>query len=74
MLHSIVDAATAPFFDEMASRVESGGSAALVEMPADYWVEIGAIGTAAGCVPRSTGPQFDPEMPPVGPPPTTTTG
>jgi len=34
-----------PFFDEMASRVEQGGHAALVEMPSDYWAEIGAIGT-----------------------------
>jgi len=34
-----------PFFDEMARRVSDGGPAALVEMPADYWTEIGAIGT-----------------------------
>jgi alkanesulfonate monooxygenase SsuD/methylene tetrahydromethanopterin reductase-like flavin-dependent oxidoreductase (luciferase family) len=34
-----------PFFDEMATRVAEGGHAALVEMPADYWREIGAIGT-----------------------------
>jgi alkanesulfonate monooxygenase SsuD/methylene tetrahydromethanopterin reductase-like flavin-dependent oxidoreductase (luciferase family) len=34
-----------PFFDEMASRVAGGGHEALVEMPADYWREIGAIGT-----------------------------
>ena len=34
-----------PFYDELAERVASGGPEALVEMPADYWVEIGAIGT-----------------------------
>ena len=34
-----------PFYDELAQRVASGGSDALVEMPADYWTEIGAIGT-----------------------------
>jgi alkanesulfonate monooxygenase SsuD/methylene tetrahydromethanopterin reductase-like flavin-dependent oxidoreductase (luciferase family) len=34
-----------PFFDEMLAKVESGGDAALVEMPADYWAEVGAIGT-----------------------------
>jgi len=34
-----------PFYDELAERVASDGSEALVEMPADYWVEIGAIGT-----------------------------
>ena len=34
-----------PFYDEMAQRVASGGPAALLEMPQDYWVEIGAIGT-----------------------------
>jgi alkanesulfonate monooxygenase SsuD/methylene tetrahydromethanopterin reductase-like flavin-dependent oxidoreductase (luciferase family) len=34
-----------PFYDELADRVASGGAEALVEMPADYWVEIGAIGT-----------------------------
>jgi alkanesulfonate monooxygenase SsuD/methylene tetrahydromethanopterin reductase-like flavin-dependent oxidoreductase (luciferase family) len=34
-----------PFFDEMARRVEQGGHEALIEMPADYWAEIGAIGT-----------------------------
>lgn len=33
------------FFDELAARVESGGHDALVGMPADYWREIGAIGT-----------------------------
>jgi alkanesulfonate monooxygenase SsuD/methylene tetrahydromethanopterin reductase-like flavin-dependent oxidoreductase (luciferase family) len=34
-----------PFFDEMFARVDVGGAAALVEMPADHWREIGAIGT-----------------------------
>lgn len=34
-----------PFFDEMLRRVEADGGAALVDMPADYWSEIGAIGT-----------------------------
>jgi hypothetical protein len=34
-----------PFFDEMSERVERDGHEALVEMPADYWSEIGAIGT-----------------------------
>lgn len=34
-----------PFFDEMLARVEAEGDAALVDMPADYWREIGAVGT-----------------------------
>lgn len=34
-----------PFFDEMAARVAADGPQALVEMPADYWAEIGAVGT-----------------------------
>lgn len=34
-----------PFFDEWYERVDHGGSAALVDMPADHWREIGAIGT-----------------------------
>ncbi len=34
-----------PFWDELAERVANGGAEALVEMPADYWSEIGAIGT-----------------------------
>lgn len=34
-----------PFFDEMAKRVHEGGHEALLDMPADYWTEIGAIGT-----------------------------
>ncbi|MDJ0770061.1 MAG: LLM class flavin-dependent oxidoreductase [Ilumatobacter sp.] len=34
-----------PFFDEMHARVERGGADALIDMPADHWIEIGAIGT-----------------------------
>jgi 5,10-methylenetetrahydromethanopterin reductase len=34
-----------PFFDEMLTRIAEGGPEALVEMPPDYWREIGAIGT-----------------------------
>ncbi len=34
-----------PFFDEMYRRVTDGGANALLEMPADHWAEIGAIGT-----------------------------
>ncbi len=34
-----------PFFDEIAQRVAAGGPDALLDMPADYWREIGAIGT-----------------------------
>ena len=34
-----------PFFDEMYERVERDGEAALLDMPADHWTEIGAIGT-----------------------------
>jgi 5,10-methylenetetrahydromethanopterin reductase len=34
-----------PFYDELAERVVAGGPEALVDMPADYWAEIGAIGT-----------------------------
>lgn len=34
-----------PFYDEMARRVDDGGAEALLDMPADYWREIGAIGT-----------------------------
>lgn len=34
-----------PFFDEMAARVERDGDEALVDMPADHWLEIGAVGT-----------------------------
>jgi alkanesulfonate monooxygenase SsuD/methylene tetrahydromethanopterin reductase-like flavin-dependent oxidoreductase (luciferase family) len=34
-----------PFFDEMLSKVADGGADALMAMPAEYWREIGAIGT-----------------------------
>lgn len=34
-----------PFFDEMARRVDDGGADALLDMPADHWREIGAVGT-----------------------------
>jgi len=34
-----------PFFDEIAGRVAEHGHESLLEMPADYWREIGAIGT-----------------------------
>jgi alkanesulfonate monooxygenase SsuD/methylene tetrahydromethanopterin reductase-like flavin-dependent oxidoreductase (luciferase family) len=34
-----------PYYDEMAGRVAERGPEALLEMPADYWTEIGAIGT-----------------------------
>jgi hypothetical protein len=34
-----------PFYDVMALRVAAGGAVALLVMPQDYWVEIGAIGT-----------------------------
>jgi 5,10-methylenetetrahydromethanopterin reductase len=34
-----------PFFDEMFDRVARDGDDALVDMPADHWTEIGAIGT-----------------------------
>jgi alkanesulfonate monooxygenase SsuD/methylene tetrahydromethanopterin reductase-like flavin-dependent oxidoreductase (luciferase family) len=34
-----------PFYDEIAGRVAADGPQALIEMPADYWTEIGAIGT-----------------------------
>jgi len=34
-----------PFFDEVARRVTDLGHEALLDMPADYWLEIGAIGT-----------------------------
>lgn len=34
-----------PFFDELEQRVSDGGAEALLAMPADYWREIGAIGT-----------------------------
>ncbi len=34
-----------PYFDEMLARVDQRGPEALLDMPADYWTEIGAIGT-----------------------------
>ena len=34
-----------PFYDEMTARVADGGPDALIDMPSDYWAEIGAIGT-----------------------------
>ena len=34
-----------PFFAELFDRVERGGPEALVDMPPDYWHEIGAVGT-----------------------------
>lgn len=34
-----------PFFDEITAKVERDGDAALLDMPADYWREIGAVGT-----------------------------
>lgn len=34
-----------PFFDEMLARVEADGDSALLDMPADYWHEIGGVGT-----------------------------
>ncbi len=34
-----------PFFDEMVAKHAEGGVEALIEMPADYWAEIGAVGT-----------------------------
>jgi Coenzyme F420-dependent N5,N10-methylene tetrahydromethanopterin reductase and related flavin-dependent oxidoreductases len=34
-----------PFFDEMFERVARDGADALLDMPADHWREIGAIGT-----------------------------
>ncbi|HUF99875.1 MAG TPA: LLM class flavin-dependent oxidoreductase [Ilumatobacter sp.] len=34
-----------PFFEEMFDRVAGGGWQALLDMPADYWCEFGAVGT-----------------------------
>ena len=34
-----------PFFDEVERRVADDGADALLDMPADYWREIGAVGT-----------------------------
>lgn len=35
----------APFYSELVNRYEAGGTEALVEVPADWWAELGAIGT-----------------------------
>ncbi len=35
-----------PFWDDLRHRVERDGAEALLDMPADHWREIGAIGTA----------------------------
>ena len=34
-----------PFYDEMAQRVDDGGAEAVLDLPADHWREIGAVGT-----------------------------
>jgi alkanesulfonate monooxygenase SsuD/methylene tetrahydromethanopterin reductase-like flavin-dependent oxidoreductase (luciferase family) len=34
-----------PFFDEVVARVAASGHEALLDMPVDYWTELGAIGT-----------------------------
>jgi alkanesulfonate monooxygenase SsuD/methylene tetrahydromethanopterin reductase-like flavin-dependent oxidoreductase (luciferase family) len=34
-----------PHYDEMQERFESGAEEAIAEMPADWWLDIGAIGT-----------------------------
>jgi len=34
-----------PFFDEVVERIERDGHDALVDMPADHWLELGAVGT-----------------------------
>ncbi len=34
-----------PHIDEIQERLATGGEAALVDMPADWWIELGAIGT-----------------------------
>jgi alkanesulfonate monooxygenase SsuD/methylene tetrahydromethanopterin reductase-like flavin-dependent oxidoreductase (luciferase family) len=39
-----------PFFDEISKRVADEGADALLDMPADYWREIGAIGTEEDAV------------------------
>lgn len=35
----------APFYSELVNRYETGGAEALVQVPADWWTELGAIGT-----------------------------
>jgi 5,10-methylenetetrahydromethanopterin reductase len=34
-----------PFFDELVHRIDGDGPTALLGMPADYWIELGAFGT-----------------------------
>jgi 5,10-methylenetetrahydromethanopterin reductase len=34
-----------PFFDDLAARVQTGGSEAVLRMPDDWWRQVGAIGT-----------------------------
>jgi 5,10-methylenetetrahydromethanopterin reductase len=34
-----------PFFDELAASVQAGGPEAVLRMPDDWWLQIGAIGT-----------------------------
>jgi len=34
-----------PFFDDLATRVQAGGPEAVLRMPDDWWLQIGAIGT-----------------------------
>ena len=34
-----------PFFDEVVERIGRDGPDALVEMPSDHWLELGAVGT-----------------------------
>ena len=36
-----------PHFDDLVDRQADGGVAAIASMPADWWIEIGAIGTLA---------------------------
>jgi alkanesulfonate monooxygenase SsuD/methylene tetrahydromethanopterin reductase-like flavin-dependent oxidoreductase (luciferase family) len=34
-----------PFFDDLAARVQAGGREAVLAMPDDWWLQLGAIGT-----------------------------
>jgi len=47
--------AVLPFFDEMFDRVMRDGDDALLDMPADHWIEIGAIGTMDDAVAHVAG-------------------